>query len=87
MITGEQVRAARALLKWSAKKLAEESGVGWATVQRLESKDGPLAGYEQTHASIQSALEAHGIQFLENGDVSDGPGVAMRRAPKSIESP
>lgn len=77
-VTGEQVRGARALLKWSAKKLANESEVGWATIQRLESKNGPLAGYEQTHNALRTAFEAHGIQFLEDGQISKGPGVALR---------
>lgn len=77
-VTGEQVRAARALLKWSAKKLADESDVGWATIQRLESKNGPLAGYEQTHDSLRKAFEARGIQFLEDGQVAAGPGVALK---------
>lgn len=76
-MTGEQIRAARALLKWSARELAEASGIGWATIQRLESKDGPLAGYDQTHEAIRNALEAHGIQFLESGQVATGPGVAL----------
>lgn len=74
---GEQIRAARALLKWSARELADISGISWATVQRLESKDGPLAGYEQTHEAIRTAFDSHGIQFLEGGQVADGPGVAL----------
>lgn len=76
-MTGEQIRAARGLLKWSARQLADASGIGWATVQRLESKDGPLSGYEQTHDAIRSALEAQGVQFLESGNVAAGSGVAM----------
>ena len=77
-MNGEQIRAARGLLKWSARKLAEESGVGWATIQRLESKDGPLAGYADTHDALRKSLEAQGIQFLDNGDVAAGPGVALK---------
>lgn len=76
-MTGEQIRAARALLKWSARELAQASGIGWATIQRLESKDGPLAGYDQTHEAIRNALETQGIQFLESGQVATGPGVAL----------
>lgn len=79
-MTGEQIRAARALLKWSARQLAEASGIGWATVQRLESRDGPLAGYDQTHEAIRKALEARGVQFLEDGQVAAGPGVALKGA-------
>lgn len=78
-MTGEQIRAARGLLKWSARQLAEASGIGWATIQRLESRDGPLAGYEQTHDAIRSALEAQGIQFLDAGQVAVGPGVAFKK--------
>lgn len=76
-MNGEQIRAARGLLKWSARQLAEASDIGWATIQRLESKDGPLAGYEQTHEAIRRALEAQGVQFLESGQVAAGPGVAL----------
>ncbi|GHC37626.1 transcriptional regulator [Gemmobacter nanjingensis] len=76
-MTGEQIRAARALLKWSARELADASGIGWATIQRLESKNGPLAGYGQTHEAIRKALEAQGVQFLEAGQVAAGPGVAL----------
>lgn len=77
-MNGEQIRAARALLKWSAKQLAEASGIGWATIQRIESKDGPVAGYDQTHEAIRKALEAQGVQFLEGGQVATGPGVALK---------
>ncbi|NKX40712.1 helix-turn-helix transcriptional regulator [Rhodobacteraceae bacterium R_SAG2] len=78
-MTGEQVRAARALLKWSAKKLAEVSGVSYPTIQRLESKDGPLAGYADTHEAIRKAFEINGIQFMSSGEVATGPGVAINR--------
>lgn len=81
-MTGGQIRAARALLKWSGKELAGASGIGWATVQRLESKDGPPAGYKKTHDAICKALEARGIQFLDSGQMAKGPGVGLGvRAP------
>jgi transcriptional regulator with XRE-family HTH domain len=82
-MTGEQLRAARGLLKWSAKQLAEASGIGWATIQRLESRNGPLAGYSDTHEAIRKALEAHGIQFLDDGDTAKGSGVALIECEKS----
>ena len=78
-MTGEQVRAARALLKWSAKKLAEVSGVSYPTIQRLESRDGPLAGYADTHDAIRKAFESHGIQFMVSREVATGLGVAIGR--------
>lgn len=76
-MNGEQIRAARAILKWSAKDLSEASGVSWATIQRLESKDGPLAGYEQTRDALRAALELRGVCFLEAGQVATGPGVSI----------
>ena len=39
MISGAQIRAARALLGMSATELSEKAGDGWATVQRFESSD------------------------------------------------
>lgn len=76
-MTGEQIRAARAILKWSAKKLAEESGISWPTIQRLESKNGPIGGYGQTGEAIKNSLESAGVQFLENGETALGVGVAL----------
>ena len=37
MITSGQIRAARAMLKWTASDLADASGVGVATVRRIET--------------------------------------------------
>ena len=43
VLTGEQIRAARAILRWKAVELAEKAGVGLSTVQRAEQADGPAA--------------------------------------------
>ena len=74
MIYGAQVRAARALLGWTAKELAQKANVGVSTVQRIENAAGPPNVYGSNLASIQSALEAAGIEFT-NGDA---PGIRMR---------
>ena len=75
MITGAQLRAARALLKWSAKEVAEKSGVALTTVQRLEQTDGPASGRAQTHFELQRAFEAAGVEFI--GSPDDKPGVRL----------
>ncbi len=75
MITGAQLRAARALLKWSAKETAERSGVALTTVQRLEQQDGPASGRAQTHFDLQRTLESAGIEFI--GSPDDRPGVRL----------
>ena len=36
MLTSDQIRLARALLRWSARELAQKSGVHITTVQRIE---------------------------------------------------
>jgi transcriptional regulator with XRE-family HTH domain len=72
-----QIKAARALLDWSQDQLAGEAGVSIPTIKRLEAQDGPLGGRGETATSIRSALEAAGIEFIdENGG---GPGVRLRK--------
>jgi hypothetical protein len=70
------MRAARALLRWSAADLSERSSVGTATIQRMEVMDGVPAGNVKTLVAIQRALEDAGIEFI--GSPDDGPGVRLR---------
>ncbi len=76
MIHASQIRAARALLGWRQDELAKASGVGIATIQRLENSKGPLSGYFSTIMRIQSALEKAGILFLDH-DAGGGIGVRL----------
>ena len=80
MIGGAQIRAARALLGWSAAKLAEKSSVTRFTVQRLEQHDGVPPSRSQTLEEIQLAFEAAGVEFI--GAPDDGPGVRLVGKPK-----
>ena len=75
---GEQIRAARMLLGWTAQELAERAGVSVPTVQRLDSAKGSAPGRHETVERVRKALEAGGVQFLEAGGVAAGPGVARR---------
>lgn len=75
---GEQIRAARALLGWTASDLAERSGVSYPTIQRLDATKGPVGGRFETVDAVRRALETAGIQFLEAGATSAGPGVALK---------
>jgi len=76
MPTGEQIRAARALLRWSAVQLARRAGVSWRSVQRAESAVGVPAMHTMTLNKVREALTAEGIEFLQN---SNGQGVRLRR--------
>ncbi len=48
MLSSDRIRATRALLRWSARQLAEKAGVHITTVQRMEGGDGPVGGTVQT---------------------------------------
>ena len=76
MISTGQVRAARALLRWTAEDLANAAEVGVATIRRMEVLDGVPAGNVKTLVAIQQALEGAGIEFI--GDPDDSPGVRLR---------
>jgi transcriptional regulator with XRE-family HTH domain len=56
MITGEQLRAARAMLKMEQGELAELAGVSIETIKRLERLDGPLNAQVMTLYSLQKTL-------------------------------
>ena len=75
MITGAQIRAARALLRWSAEKLAEKAKVGVMTIRRAEAEDGTPSMIANNAEAIRRALETGGVEFT-NGD---SPGVRVRR--------
>ncbi|CAP57821.1 helix-turn-helix domain-containing protein [Gluconacetobacter diazotrophicus] len=66
MITGRQVRAARALLNWTQERLAEQALVALTALKRLESERG-LGVHESTTDQVRRALEAAGILFIESG--------------------
>jgi transcriptional regulator with XRE-family HTH domain len=77
MLTADQIRAARALVRWSAQELAEKAGIGISTVQRMENADGVPSASGKNLAAIQSALESAGIVFIPaNGG---GPGVRLKK--------
>ena len=78
MLTSELIRAARALLRWEQKTLADASSVSLPTIKRLEGKPGLLGAHQPTENALRSALEAAGVEFIpENGG---GAGVRLRKA-------
>ena len=81
MISIRQVKAARALLGWSQSDLARHSGVSEPTIARLELTDGKLGGREETAKKIRTALEASGIDFIEENGT--GEGVRFRKPHRS----
>jgi hypothetical protein len=80
VLTSELVRAARALLRWEQRDLEAASSVSLPTIKRLESKPGVMAAHMTTLVALKMALEAAGIEFIdENGG---GSGVRLRKRPQ-----
>lgn len=65
MITGRQVRAARALLNWKQEMLAEKALVALTALKRLESERG-LQVHESTHDHVRRTLESAGVLFIDS---------------------
>jgi hypothetical protein len=76
MITSCQIRAARALINWSALLLAEHSGVGVATIRRMELAPSVPSSNAQTLDLVRKTLEKQGVEFI--GSPDDRPGVRLK---------
>jgi hypothetical protein len=75
-LTSAQIRAGRALLRWSAEDLARASSVGLTTIRRAELTEGATSLTAANDLSIRRALEEAGVEFIDaNGG---GPGVRLR---------
>jgi transcriptional regulator with XRE-family HTH domain len=81
MIRSAQIRAARALLGWRQEDLSKASGVGTATIYRIEKSDSSVIGYASTLVRIQAAFEQAGIQFIDD-DEQGGFGLRMAKKKK-----
>jgi hypothetical protein len=71
------MRAARALLRWSASDLARESGVSLSTIHRAEAANGETAMTFANAAAIRRALENAGVELIDED--SSGPGARLKR--------
>lgn len=63
-VSSAQIRAARGLLNWTIRDLAEKAGVHRNTVTRMEADE---VSHGPTIAAIVRALEDAGVEFT-NGD-------------------
>lgn len=78
MLTAAQMRAARALVGMEQKALAAASGVSIPTIQRMEASDGVVRGVIESLMKVMAALEAAGIEFINEGATSTGGGRGVR---------
>jgi hypothetical protein len=79
-LTSAQIRAARALIRWSARDLASKAALGLATIRRAEIVEGEPSMTMANNLAVRRALEAAGVIFIDEDD--EGPGVRLRKHSK-----
>jgi transcriptional regulator with XRE-family HTH domain len=83
-LTGNHLKAARAIADLDQAALADLAGVSINTVRNMEGMGAaPIGGRPSTRDKVQGALEKRGIEFL-NGDE---PGVRLRKRPGARKRP
>jgi hypothetical protein len=75
-LTSAQIRAARALIRWSAQQLADASAVGVTTIRRAELTASETKLTRVNDQAIRRTLEAAGVEFIDSE--GGGPGVRLR---------
>jgi hypothetical protein len=75
-LTSAQIRAARALIRWSAQQLADASAVGVTTIRRAELTASETKLTRVNDHAIRRTLEAAGVEFIDAE--GGGPGVRLR---------
>ena len=80
-LTSPQIRAARALIRWSAEELSRHSSVSLRTIRRAELAENQTAMTAANDSAVRRALETAGVEFTdENGG---GVGVRLRKRTRS----
>ena len=72
------MKAARALLNWDQKQLAEAAGVSLPTVQRMEASDGNVRGNVDTLVKVVEAFNGAGVELIGAGAASTTGGRGVR---------
>ena len=78
MITAAQLRAARVLLGVDQRQLAELSGLSLPTIQRMEASETMVRGNVDSLVKLITALEAAGIELIDEGAASSAEGRGVR---------
>ena len=83
MISGRQIRAARALLDFAQHKLAELSGLSVATIQHMEASKGVMRGQVESLMKLLEALDKAGIELI-SANATGGRGVRLKKVQKPL---
>jgi hypothetical protein len=76
-LIARQIRAARALIGWSAEDLFKHSAVSLRTIRRAELSEAHTKLTAANEVAIRRALESAGVEFIEEN--GGGPGVRLRK--------
>jgi transcriptional regulator with XRE-family HTH domain len=78
MLSGAQLKAARALLGINQRQLADISGLSLPTVQRMEASDDVVRGNVDSLMKVVEALETAGVEIIGSDAVSSAGGRGVR---------
>ena len=78
MITANQLRAARALLNIDQRQTAELANLSVPTIQRMEASEAMVRGNVDSLVKLITALDAAGIEMIDEGAVSNSQGRGVR---------
>ncbi len=88
MLTPEVCRAARGLLNWTLRDLAQAAGVGIVTISAFERG---RPAYESTKAKLAAAFEREGVELIleeaRTGAAAARPEAAGEAAAESAPAP
>lgn len=86
-LTGEQIRAARAMLRLNRKQMASLLSVPHLLIQQYEKTKGPIPVSEELFEAMRVALLDAGIELINSGTYSGigGPGVRMIGEPAGVQ--
>jgi transcriptional regulator with XRE-family HTH domain len=87
MMTGAQLRAARALAGIDQRDLADAAGLSVPTIQRMESSAGVVRCNVDSLMKLVGAFERLGIELINDGAASErgGRGVRLKSPPASAK--
>ena len=72
MISGLQIRMARAALRWRVDDLSQKSGVPWARIQLIERSNEILEKNDEKAKKIKEIFEKNGIEFVNDKECAYG---------------
>jgi transcriptional regulator with XRE-family HTH domain len=82
-VSGNQIKAARALIGMEQLELSEKAGVSINTIRNMEATaERVLRVRLDTLYRVQDALRAAGVIFVEEN--GEGPGVRLKKKPLAV---